>query len=411
MKRVILHVDMNNFYASVECMLHPELQDFPLAVTGDQEKRHGIVLAKNQVAKRLGVKTGEVIWKAKLKCPGLLTIPAHHDAYLYYSQRALDIYREYTDWVESFGLDEAWLDVSKIAAGGRDGEKIADEIRERMKTELGLTVSVGVSFNKIFAKLGSDLKKPDATVVVGQENYRDVVWPLPVGDLLYVGKKTERKLRLRGISTIGDVARTDPALLRTYLGKWGEMLHLFANGRDETPVRHSRVEEEVKSIGNSTTTPRDLINLEEVKTVLYILSESVAERMRAKGMECRTVRIKVRDNQLVSYEKQVALKRPTHLASEIAASALALFQESYGWERPVRSLGVEGAQLIQQGFGQLVLFEDHRRRKQEALEGAVDDIRRRFGRQAVARALVLEDRELGALDPVRSGKIHPVSYF
>ena len=290
-RRVILHSDMNNFYAGVECHHRPEVRNKPVVVGGDEEQRHGIVLAKNYLAKAAGIKTGETLWQARNKIDGLVVLPPNYPLYLRYSRLAREIYSKYTAQIESFGLDECWLDVS-----GDNGVLIADEIRERIKKELGVTASVGVSYNKIFAKLGSDIKKPDATTVVSEDNYREVAWPLPVEDLLFVGRATKQKLNKYCIYTIGDLAQTPESFLQGKFGKVGSVLFSFANGFDQSPVMHIDEQSCIKSIGNSTTTPRDLVNDEDVKIIMYVLSESVCTRMREHGFRCRTVQISVRDN-------------------------------------------------------------------------------------------------------------------
>ena len=265
--RTILHVDLNSFYASVECLYHPELRNLPVAVTGDVEARHGIILAKNQLAKQFNVKTGEAIWQAKQKCPKLICLPADYRKYLRFSRLAKTICADYTDRIESFGIDENWLDIGGSAQLFGTGPEIADTIRRRFREELGITASVGVSYNKIFAKLGSDMKKPDATTVITADNFREKVWPLPVEDLLYVGRATQRKLNSRMIKTIGDLANADLRTLKILLGVWGEVLHQYANGMDNSPVRLSGEESIVKSIGNSTTTLRDLVNEDDAKMI------------------------------------------------------------------------------------------------------------------------------------------------
>ena len=325
MTRTILHVDLNNFYASVECLYHPELRGKPVAVSGDVENRHGIILAKNQLAKAAGVKTGEAIWQAKGKCPGLICLPPDYRKYLRFSRLTRKIYADYTDKIESFGIDENWLDVSGSAALFGDGPKIAGEIRRRIREEMGVTASVGVSWNKIFAKLGSDMKKPDATTVITEENFRDIVWPLPVEELLYVGRSTKNKLNNRAVFTIGDLAARDVHLLKLALGVWGETLWTFANGLDAAPVAQSGEESFIKSVGNSTTTPRDMVNIEDVKMIVYVLAESVAARLRRHGLKCRTVAVHIRNNELYSFERQGKLPAPSFLAQDIAGKALELF--------------------------------------------------------------------------------------
>ncbi len=294
MDRIILHSDCNCFYASVEMLHHPELAGKPLAVGGDPEARHGIVLTANYIAKRMGVKTGMALWQARQACPDLVFVPPRMDLYLRFSRMAREIYLEYTDQVENFGCDEAWLAVERSRSIKGDGMTIAREISDRIKQELGITVSIGVSWNKIFAKLGSDYKKPDAITEISRENYKEIVWPLPASDLLYVGRSTERKLSRVGIHTIGELACAEPAHLQSFLGKMGLVLSAFANGLDDSPVSEDGYHAPVKSIGNSTTTPRDLTTDTDVKIILMALSESVAARLRKNGFCAGVVEISIR---------------------------------------------------------------------------------------------------------------------
>ena len=412
MGRAILHIDMNSCYASIECLHHPEIRHLPVAVGGDVEARHGIILAKNELAKRAGVKTGEALWQAKQKCPDLVIVPPHYQLYLRFSRMARAIYAEYTDRIEPFGLDEAWIDVTGSGVFG-DAIEIAETIRKRVKFELGITVSIGVSFNKIFAKLGSDYKKPDAVTVFGKDDYREKVWPLPVEELLYVGPATTRKLRARGIRTIGDLARTDPSLLHSWLGKMGYVLHAFANGNDPSPVAPLGEEAIIKSIGNSTTTPRDLTCEEDVNIIFYVLAESVAARMRENGFRAKTVQISLRDTDLFSFERQCKLESPSCLASELHDAGMRLLQDNYRFRKPLRSVGIRGMDLVPiQTAMQLNFFEDPvRREKRERLEVAVDELRRRFGHAAVSRAVTMCDPSLGTINPKDDHTIHPVGYF
>lgn len=401
LNKVILHADLNNFYASVECLHRPKLRDKPVAVCGDPTLRHGIVLAKNYPAKRFGVKTGEVIWQAKKKCPDLVVVPPDYTLYLRFARLAREIYLHYTDQIEPFGIDEAWLDVTNSTGIYGDGKKIADQIRERIKFELGVTASVGVSYNKIFAKLGSDMKKPDATTMITPDNFRELVWPLPVSDLLYVGRATRQKLGRYGINIIGNIAGASQYFLHFILGKWGDVLWSFANGLDTTPVSPFGEEGIVKSIGNSTTTPRDLENNDDIKLVIYVLSESIAARMREHGFKCRTVQIHVRDCDLAVFERQGKLAKPTYLSSEIALQAMELFRINYHWEKPVRSIGVRGTDFVTEDSAvQLSLFIDEEERKhREALEHTVDILRQRFGYFIIQRGIMLGDRKLTRLNP------------
>ncbi|MPM11999.1 DNA polymerase IV [bioreactor metagenome] len=411
--RTILHCDMNNFYASVECLYRTDLREKPVAVGGDVEQRHGIILAKNYPAKALGVKTGEAIWQAKQKCPGLVVLPPNYKRYLRFARQARGIFADYTDQIEPFGLDEAWLDVTASVDLFGSGENIADEIRKRIREELGITASVGVSWNKIFAKLGSDLRKPDVTTAITRENYRERVWPLPVGDLLYVGPATKKKLALKCIHTIGELAETDREALRRWFGKWGDVLYVFSNGLDASPVARMGAEAMIKSVGNSTTTPRDLENNEDVSIILYVLCESVAMRLRELNLECRTVEIGVRDNTLYSFVRQKKQPRPTNLARDLHRAAMELFVNNYEWQKPIRSIGVRGCELCAAGESvQLSLLDDEARRdKVIRMEAAMDDIRRRFGNLSICRAMLLGDRRLGGINPKDDHVIHPVGYF
>ncbi len=410
MERTILHIDMNNFYASVECLYNPAIRGKPVAVVGDVEQRHGIVLAKNYMAKRYQVSTGDPIWMAKQKCPEIVLVPPHFDRYLYYSAMAREMYGAYTGRVESFGLDECWLDVS--SAGQYDeGKRIADELRGRIKEELGVTASVGVSYNKIFAKLGSDMKKPDATTVITRSDFQKIVWPLPVGDLLYVGPATRNKLARYCIRTIGELARTDLKSLRYMLGKIGVMLWSFANGLDASPVSEFGTGPLIKSVGNSTTAPRDLVTDEDVRITLLALCESVAERLRDAGYLCKTVQISIRDNQLQSYERQGALPVPACTSAALFDKAFALYQRNRP-KQPVRSLGVRACNLLLDDCRQLSLLpEIEKARRKEALEKTVDSLRRRFGHFSVQRGVMLTDPLLSHLDAKNDHVIHPVSFL
>lgn len=411
--RVILHSDINNCFASIECLHRPEIRNKPVAVCGDPEARHGIVLAKNYIAKAAGIKTGEAIWQAKQKCSDLIVVPPNYLLYLRFSRLARSIYSDYTNQIEPFGLDEAWLDITSNCRKGIDGTMIANEIRERIKNELGVTVSIGVSFNKIFAKLGSDMKKPDATTTISRDTYKQTVWGLPASDLLYVGPATKRKLTAIGVYTIGDIAALEPSFIRSYLGKWGSVLHDFASGEDLSPVLVQDAQTAIKSIGNSTTTPRDLINDEDVLCIIYVLSESIAMRMREHGFKCNTIQIYIRDNELYSFERQVKLKRATYLASDISQEAMKLFKATYTWNKPIRSVGVRGCDLVTADTDiQLsMLIDESEIIKREELENTIDFIRRRFGNQIIKRALLIKDRTLGNINPKDDHTIHPVSYF
>lgn len=411
MDRVILHADLNNFYASVECLYNPALRGKPVAVAGDPEARHGIVLAKNYEAKRCGVQTGDPLWRARQLCRDIVFVPPHFELYLQYSRLAQDIYAGYTDQVEPFGLDECWLDVTGSAGLYGDGKRIADELRGRIKSELGVTASVGVSFNKIFAKLGSDYQKPDATTVIPSDRFQQTIWPLPVGELLYVGQATQRKLERYGIRTIGQLAAEDVRALERLLGKIGVMLWRFANGLDSSPVTNLGAKSLIKSVGNSTTTPRDLVTDEEVQITLRVLCESVSARLRECGFLCRTVQLGVRDNELRTYERQGGLSPPDRTVKSLLDRALALYRQNRP-VRPVRSLSVRACNLSVPTCEQLTLLPAHAALdRQERLDSAVDAIRGRFGHFSLQRGLQLTDPLLSHLDPKNDHVIHPEGFL
>ena len=408
MERVILHIDLNNFFASVECKYDPELANGYMAVCGSVEDRHGIVLAKNQKAKEKGVKTGMTIKDAEKLCPEIRFVEASHERYSYWSKQVKALYREYSEDLESFGIDEAWIDVSG-AGSVEKGREIADEIRERVKEELGLTVSVGVSFNKVFAKLGSDMKKPDGTTVISVDNYRDLVWKLPVGDLLFVGRSTLDKLERIGVKTIGDLAKNDLSYISNYLGKIGENLWHYANGEDNSPVTKSGEDDEIKSVGNSVTSYRDLTNAEDAAVMLSSLCESVSERLlrydigRAKGIS-----IGVRDSELNWMSKQDRLEYPSTLSDDFFKASMKLFNENYEWKSPVRSLSVTVFDFVE---AEQVKIDENGKEydKRLNLMKTVGKLRDKYGAGVMQRGLSLKDKKLtkegeghgGSLPPAR----------
>lgn len=393
--RTILHSDLNNFYASVESLFHPEYAGCPLVVCGRVEDRHGIVLAKNMIAKKAGVKTGMVLFEAKKLCPNLVCIEAHHDLYLKYSRAVRKIYLEYTDQVEPFGIDEAWLDVTHSNACGGDGYKIAEEIRKRVKEEIGLTVSIGVSFNKVFAKLGSDMKKPDAVTVISKDNFKNKVWGLPASDLLYVGKATKDKLEKLNIHTIGELATFSKPILTSKLGKWGEVLLSYARGQDVDPVRKYDEFEELKSIGNSITYYRDIKTDDDVYSLLILLSESVCARMKHAGFKCaRTLSLVVTNDKLETTVRMTKATTPMSLSTEMAQTAFDLFKKTFSWSTAlVRMLGITVSDFTE--HKQLALFEDEKKKdKLVKLENVVEQMREKYGRKIINKAVILKDEHM-----------------
>ena len=402
MERWIFHCDCNSFYASVELLRHPELRDKCVAVCGDPEGRHGIVLAKNEPAKRMGVKTAEVIWQAKRKCPDLVLLPPHREYYRKYSKIINEIYRKYTDRVEPFGIDESWLDVTGTwQLFAESPAALADQLRAEVKAATGLTISVGVSFNKVFAKLGSDYKKPDATTLITRENFHKIVWPLPAGDLLYVGASAQKRLAGMGISTIGELAAARPEALAEALGKLGLELSRYARGEDEAPVRRWGEKEPIKSVGNGTTFRRNIRGPAEIRSALNVLADEVAGRLRRHGVWAGAVQVTIRDPDLKTITRQKQLPMSTHLARDLANACWQLMEKNWDMARPVRMLTVTALAITEEPFAvQQSLFDDAPKAdpRREKLEQSLDAIRKKYGRGAIGAGSILHnDMGLGEL--------------
>lgn len=397
MDRVILHCDMNSFYASVELLDHPELADVPVAVSGSADNRHGIILAKNIPAKKFGVKTAETIWQAKRKCPGLVLLPAHHDKYVEYHKKINRIFLDYTDMVEPFSIDESWLDVTGSTRLFGSGRKIADTIRERVKSELGITLSAGVSFNKIFAKMGSEYKKPDATTEITRDNYKEILWPMPVSELFFCGWSTAQKLVDMGISTIGDLAQADPAVLEKALGKQGPLLRTYARGEDDSPVRLYDQKEKIKSVGNGMTFSHDITADDDIMAALTYLADTVAGRLRKYQLKAYGIKVDIKDTSLKVVSRQKQLDKATDLADEIREHAHEILKETWPEGKPIRMLTITGINLADEDENeQLSLFSgadgntisllsdaDSSHEKSESVERTMDEIRKKFGSSSI----------------------------
>ncbi|MDD6186500.1 MAG: DNA polymerase IV [Oscillospiraceae bacterium] len=396
MDRVILHCDCNSFYASVELLSHPELRDKPVAVGGDSESRHGIILAKNEAAKKYKVQTAETIWQAKKKCPDLILLPPHHEQYAKYSKIINGIYTEYTDLVEPFGIDESWLDVSSsYMMFARTPFEFAQIIRKRVKEETGLTVSIGVSFNKIFAKLGSDYKKPDAVTEINRDNYKDIVYPLPIQDMIYVGKTTQKSLNDIGIFTIGQLARMSQELLENMFGKHGTDLYRSANGLDDSPVTNYYDEKEIKSVGSGSTFAKNLSEMGEIKPALMSLSEDVGARLRKNKMYANGVQLRIKYPDFRVIQRQTKI-HSTDVTAEIYDTAVKLFGENADLSEGIRALTVTAIDLSKEKTGvQTSLFDDvtdadKKRDKREKLQSTIDGIRMKFGADSLKSATVIK---------------------
>lgn len=414
MARVILHCDANSFYASCELVYRPALRGLPMAVCGSTEERHGIVLAATREAKKYGIKTAMVNWEARRLCPELVVIPPDYGRYINFSHRLRNMYERYTDRVEPFGLDECWLDVSGPDVDIGQGLRIADALREQAKQELGITLSVGISFNKPFAKLGSDLKKPDASTMISQDNFRDVVWPLPTDEMIGIGNRMKRKLQARYINTIGDLAQQDVAYMQGAFGKVGVILQRYAAGEDTSPVMRSQDSVEVKSVGNSITAPQDMYTLEDVYCVLYVIADSVSARLREIGMRGRCLSVMVRDAQMRCVAAQRTVQFHTAQAEEMVPLAMDILHcKGFDSMLPYRSIGISMGSLeaTDRPVQLDMLGQTARRDKLERLSHAVDSIHARFGDRAIQRGLALANPLYNTIIPKSDHLVHPIGWL
>lgn len=419
MNRTIVHADLNHCYAQIEEMKFPYLRDIPMAVGGNEASRHGIILAKNDLAKEFKIKTGESLREALVKCPHLKIIHPNYDDYMYYTEKVKDIYREYTDRVESFGLDEAWIDLTGTEKLFGNPIETAKHIQLRIYDELGLTVSMGISYNKVFAKLGSDFDKKMGFTVISKENFKEIVHPLPCEELLYVGRATKQKLNLYDIDTIGDIANNSIEFMKKIMGKNGEMLWYFANGYDNSEVKENSWTKEVKSVGNSVTAVRDMTTFEDIQRVYTVLAESVASRLKDMDMKGSVIAINMRNNKLESFTRQHKIKIPTNISEEILEVALSLVKENCSINRfnelniPYRSIGLSISNLsIDTCEVQLNLFiDENQRQKIKKLDISMDQIRSKFGFDKIKKCTLLVDKELTDFNPKGDHIIHPESWF
>ncbi len=394
MDRTIIHCDMNGFFASVELLSRPDLKNIPMAVSGNPESRHGIILAKNELAKKFGVVTAETIWSARKKCPELQLVRPHHDKYKKYSELINSIYYRYTDMVEPFSIDESWLDVTGSLKLFGNGVEIADKIRETVKNELKLTLSAGVSYNKIFAKMGSDYKKPDATTVISRDNYRSLLWPMDISEMFFVGSATADKLKRTGILTIGDLACTNKSVLQGLLGKQGSMLYDYANGLDESPVARSYEKQKIKSVGNGITFKRNLTTTDDIQTSLKALSDTVSSRLRSYQLKASGIKIDIKDPYFKTISRQKQLESATNITEEIYTSAYSLLKASWTIGNPIRLITITGINLVDENQSeQLSLFtrDIESRKKSTDLDKTMDAIRSKFGGQSITFGGILKN--------------------
>ncbi len=387
-ERVILHCDLNNFFASVSLLFNPTLRSVPVAVCGDKEQRHGIVLAKNEAAKRCGVKTAEAIFEARAKCPELVILPPMMDKYKEYSEKAHRIYEEYTDMIEPFGIDECWLDVTGSRLLFGSGEEIADKIRREIKQKLGITVSVGVSFNKVFAKLGSDMKKPDGITVISRENFREKIWRLPISDLLFVGRKTTDRLHSCGICTIGDAAVCSDEMLERLLGKNGLELKRYALGEDNSPVSRQHEKATPKSIGRSVTRQQDFKTPDEIWGMFLSLAREISDSLREQGLYAGGVQVHIRNAALSVKEFSRSYPDSVNGAKIIAERGMELLNEHFGFTEPLRSVGLRAINLrgYQTAIQEDIFGDSEKRKTEEKIESSIYELRKKFGSTSITRA-------------------------
>ncbi|MFR3516986.1 MAG: DNA polymerase IV [Coprobacillus cateniformis] len=415
MERWIIHSDINHCYAQIEEMMYPELRNVPMAVGGHEEDRHGIILAKNDLAKKYHIKTGESLRDAFQKCPELLIVPPHYDDYLFYTEEVKRIYREYSDKVESFGLDEAWIDITGTEKlFHKTAMELAEEIQRRVFKELGLTVSMGLSFNKVFAKLGSDLDKKQGLAVITRDNFKDMVFPLPVADILYIGKATSSQLNERNIYTLGDLALSSKEYIKSFLGKNGEMVWLFANGYDTLSVNSSQ--QVIKSVGNGITAKHDIHTIEEAKIVLSMLAESVAKRLRQSNKLGSVISIGMRYKDLQGLSRQKRVDTPTNIAQEILDMGMILLRDNWNMAIPLRSLSISVSSLVEKETYayQMSLFNtanEEDRYEQLHLEEVIQEIKERWGEKSIKYGHSLLDEELSDFSTQLGMDIHPPGFL
>ncbi|MEG1755795.1 MAG: DNA polymerase IV [Clostridia bacterium] len=386
--RTILHCDCNAYFASVESIARPELKAVPMAVCGDPKSRHGVILAKNELAKGYGIVTAETVWQALKKCPVLTLVPPHHDLYEVYCQKINAIYNQYTDQVEMFSVDESWLDVTGSLHLFGTGREIADALRRRVREELGITISVGVSFNKIFAKLGSDYQKPDATTEITPENYRKLLFPLPARDMMFVGKMAAETLQNVGIQTIGDIVTAGKERMLALLGRSGESIWFYASGLDCSPVKRYDATEKAKSVGSGTTFARDLVGMQDIRSGLLMLCDQVGTRLRRQGQFCTTVQVLIKDPRLITISRQQKLASATNVTKELFDTTVEIVSRAWPQSAPIRMLTVTATGLTDNSTVQMRLLDDssEQRQKNAKLDVVMDDMRSKYGKDALTYA-------------------------
>ena len=398
MERIIFHIDVNNAYLSWEALYRIQelgesldLRTIPSAIGGDRESRHGIILAKSMPARSYGVQTAETIGEALKKCPNLVIVPPRRWVYKENSRKLMELLREYSPAVEQFSIDEAFVDMTGVSREMTSDPVLAAEVlRQAVRDRLGFTVNIGVSCNKMLAKMASDFQKPDRVHSLFPDEIREKMWPLPIRRLLFVGRSTEQKLYNLGIRTIGDLAHSDKAIICSRLGKHGAMVYNYANGIDESPVAAQAPDS--KGYGNSTTISHDVTDSHEAKDVLRRLCDSVGKRLQKDHVRARVVAVSIKNSDFMRYSHQCTLATATDSPAELYQQACRLFDECWDGS-PVRLLGVSTSKITKDSLQQLNLFDHEKLEKKQRLESAIDSIRSRYGKNAVMRASEKQDEK------------------
>ena len=409
--RIIMHIDVNSAFLSWQAVYNiqrgekTDLREIPSAVGGNQADRHGIILAKSIPAKKHGVKTGEVIWQARQKCPELVIVPPNYYLYMKCSNTLYELMKGYSPLLQRFSIDELFLDYTGLEPHFGDPVAAAHLIKDHIREELGFTVNIGISHNKLLAKIAGDLKKPDMVHTLWRSEIPAKMWPLPVGDLFMVGRRTQKKLLDLNITTIGELANADIKLLRSKLKSYGNLIWCYANGLDESPV-HTGYFLQMKGIGNSTTIRFDVNDYSTAYKVLLSLTESVAFRLRAAGSCCRVVVVEIRTSGLNYYTHQRRLHNSTNITGEIYSNVVSLFNEAWKGEG-IRHLGVRVTDLCCDEYMQASIFDEKYADKKQALDTVIDAIRGKYGNTAVMRA-VFADYEFAPMTGGSGAEDYPV---
>lgn len=391
-ERVIFHCDANSFYASVEEAHNPDLKGKPVAVSGNPKTRTGIILTKNETAKKFGVLTGEAIWQAKSKCPNLICVPPHHKLYEEYSQQLRQIYEKYTDRVESFGIDECWLDVTETLKFFGDKQTLADQIRAEVKESLNITISVGVSFGKLFAKLGSDLKKPDATTIITRENYKQIIYPLPVNSIIGIGKRLKERFDKLGVVQLGDITLLPDSILKKKFGIIGLDLKQKLCGNDQDQVKKFDDHTPAKSVGNGTTTITDIYSRAEILSVVSALCDEISTRLRRSNFNAQGLSVTLKTADFKYFNQTLHLDFCTNSLCDLITFSMKILDSFWQYNLPVRAIRICAYNLSSAQTIQLNMFSNTQ--KKDSLNAGLDKVRQKYGYYSIMPASTLKNSHI-----------------